>query len=148
MFWIADVFIGTNSQGWGNHKTGAAVVERPRRRKHRSRLRKITARSWKWLVDGLREMQNRRETTQSLRRLNDHMLRDIGITRAQIEALVRDPEIRFERESAPRVWRRLIESNAVSSRIVTALAPRPRVEPDATAGGDGPGRDANVRRAA
>lgn len=151
MFWIADVFIGTNSQGWGNHKTSAEVVERPRRSKRRSRLRKGFGRSLQWLFGGLREMRERRETTQNLRRLNDHMLRDIGISRAQIEACVRDPNLRYKGESSPRVWRWLVKGKPVSARIFNNVASRSRGEADATDAtdaSDGPGRVANVRRAA
>lgn len=149
MFWIADVFIGTNSQGWNNHHAGVDADEHPRsgsRRKRRSRLLMAAAGAWTWLVRKVRAVRDRRVTKRQLERLSDHMLRDIGITRAEIGLYVRNHGLRNSRVSAPQRLRRSIEVSQELTRIVPNAASKPALKLEAPRCVD-TGNDA-VRRAA
>ena len=52
------------------------------------------------VVEGLRRWQHRRKAVAELAALNDHTLRDIGVSRGSIRELV-DAQLRFEAETDP-----------------------------------------------
>ncbi|MGI9292659.1 MAG: DUF1127 domain-containing protein [Pseudomonadales bacterium] len=96
MFWLADALIGTQSQRWhdinlspngdtnvGDTSIGDARLsyECPVGQKGGRAMKSMTA-----LTSVVRKWRERRATVRDLRALNDHLLRDIGITRSEIDA--------------------------------------------------------------
>ena len=53
---------------------------------HTSTLFPVLKGAWSQLVHAVRQSRQRRRVTQDLQRLNDHLLRDIGVSRMEIES--------------------------------------------------------------
>jgi len=128
MFWIADVFIGTNSQDWT--------------------FRASAGRGWKWLSDRLYAMHQRRSARRSLNQLNDHLLRDIGISRTDIEAYLSKPGFQPSRLAETREFRRAVDVERVSTRAVTNVESAAFTEGDTIERDDADDSNGTARKAA
>ncbi len=128
MFWIADVFTGTNSQNWGK---GDGRIDASAERagvESSDRRSKPTRGALTRMLGAFVETHQRYVAARNLRRLNDHMLRDIGITRADIDAIVSNPALRQSREASPHILYRPSRARLMRSRAAANAATTQAVE--------------------